>query len=434
MDFIQEVFSGNLSFLDGGMGTMLMRGEPFAGAPELLNLTQPQRLIDIHRAYLAAGASAIYANTFGANRYKLEGSGYTVAEVVAAGIANARKAADEFGAFVGLDIGSCGQLLAPAGPLSFDDAYEVFAEIVQASAGADFVVIETMSDLAEMRAAVLAARENTDLPVICSMTFTEGMKTFYGCDVRAMALSLEALGVDAVGINCSLGPEKILPIAAELAQHTRLPVFAKPNAGMPDAEGHHHLSPADFAALCAGYAEAGVAVLGGCCGTEPETIRLLKEKYAHLTPAARKYVGEGLCCNTASLVEFGGLQPETAPAPYDADAREALADEDVYGLLDCAIDLGEDAEMLLLCLDGSVSPALIDSLIPTLQSTALCPPLALACGDAAMVERFLRIYAGRAALFLSDDPSLHAIAARYGALVRHAAEIECPPLGLLLLN
>ena len=219
---------------------------PCCRLTELLNITDPEAIMRIHRMYVESGADIIYANTFGANRFKLAKSGHTVEEVVSAGIANAKKAAAGQ-ALVALDLGPIGQLLEPAGTLRFEDAYEVYRELVLAGKGADVIVIETMTDLYEVKAAVLAAKENSDKPVLVTMTFEENMRTFTGVSPECMVAVLEGLGADAIGVNCSLGPEELFPVLDRICALTTLPVIAKPNAGLPDpVTNEYNVGPEDF--------------------------------------------------------------------------------------------------------------------------------------------------------------------------------------------
>ena len=202
---------------DGAMGTMLQAaGMKMGETPEVLNITRPELLVSIAEQYFNAGSDVVYANTFGANRYKLEECGKSVEELVTAGIVNAKKARDAVkpDGLVALDVGPIGQLLEPTGVLSFEEAYDMYAEIVKAgaAAGADLVVFETMTDLLDVKAAVLAAKENSDLPIAATMTFEQNMRTFTGCSISAMALTLTGLGVDALGVNCSLGPKELEPV------------------------------------------------------------------------------------------------------------------------------------------------------------------------------------------------------------------------------
>lgn len=276
--------------LDGAMGTMLQAsGLKLGGIPEELNFSSPELIEDIHRKYIAAGARAVYANTFGANRYKLANSGHSVEETVKKGIEIARKAADGK-ALVVLDVGPIGRMLRPTGDLSVSEAYEMFKEIMIAGKDADYIAIETMTDLMEIKTALLAAKENTDLPVVCTMTFEKNLRTFTGCTVASMALTLGGMGVDAIGMNCSLGPKEALPICEELLKWSSVPVLIRPNAGLPDPKTNEYsVTPAEYADIIAQMADIGVKLFGGCCGTNPEFIsemakRLSGRKYSRNIP------------------------------------------------------------------------------------------------------------------------------------------------------
>ncbi|MBR4131408.1 MAG: homocysteine S-methyltransferase family protein, partial [Oscillospiraceae bacterium] len=268
------------------MGTMLQAaGLPVGMNPMLWNLTAPEKVAGVHRQYVEAGSQLLYTNTFGANRLKLEGEA-EVEEVVRAAIGAARLAAEGTDVKIALDIGPIGQLLEPLGTLGFDEAYDIFREIAVAGAeaGADLAVIETMSDLYEVKAAVLAIKENTDLPVWVTMTFEASGRTFLGVSVPAMALTLEGLGVEALGFNCSLGPKQLMPMVEELRRWTDLPLILKPNAGLPDPEtGAYTITPAEFAQEMREAAQLGVQYVGGCCGTNPAFIAALKQELAGLT-------------------------------------------------------------------------------------------------------------------------------------------------------
>lgn len=221
---------GHILF-DGAMGTMLQKsGLKLGGIPEELNFTNPQLIEDIHRSYIKAGAQAVYTNTFGANRFKLHDSKYSTAEVIRQAIAIARKACEGTNALVALDVGSLGRMLRPTGDLPVDEAYEAFKEVMLAGKDADFIAIETMTDLMEIKTALLAAKENTQLPVVCTMSFESNMRTFTGCSAAAMAITLSALGADAVGMNCSLGPREAMPIVDEILKWSAVPVIVRPNS------------------------------------------------------------------------------------------------------------------------------------------------------------------------------------------------------------
>ncbi len=275
MTFRELLSTDDFILLDGAMGTMLQAsGLKLGGIPEELNFTQPELIEDIHRQYIQAGAQAVYANTFGANRHKLSGSGYSVGEVVKKGIEIAKKAADGK-ALAALDVGSLGRMLRPTGDLPVDEAYDMFREIMTAGrdAGADFIVLETMTDLMEIKTALLAAKENTDLPVVCTMTFEKNLRTFTGCTVASMALTLGGMGADVIGMNCSLGPDEAMPICEELLKWSEVPVLIRPNAGLPDPKTNEYsITPSEYADIIARMADKGVKLFGGCCGTNPEFI------------------------------------------------------------------------------------------------------------------------------------------------------------------
>jgi 5-methyltetrahydrofolate--homocysteine methyltransferase len=266
--------------LDGAMGTELQAaGLPLGGVPEVWNLEHPDTVTAIHRRYIEAGSQVVYANTFGANRLKMAKTGHSVQELIGAAVANAREAVAQAGnpeAKVALDIGPIGRLLSPLGDLSFEEAYDIFAEEVRAGQNADMIVIETMSDLYEAKAAVLAAKENADVPVFLTMSFEANGRTFTGTDIDAMALTFSDMGIDGVGVNCSLGPAELLPMVKRLYTATKLPIVVKPNAGLPDpATNTYNVLPEEFGAIMRQMLPYGVRVVGGCCGTSPEYIREL---------------------------------------------------------------------------------------------------------------------------------------------------------------
>ena len=273
---VAEYIKHNRLFFDGAMGTMLQKSglEP-GGLPEVYNIEKPETVLEIHKEYVKAGADVITANTFQANELKLSDCGYSVEEIITAGVQLAKKSGAKFSA---LDIGPLGQLMEPRGTLSFDDAYEMFKRQLVAGekAGADIVLFETMSDLLEVKAGILAARENTNLPVFVTMTFQEDGRTFVGCDPKSVAVTLSGLGVDALGVNCSLGPKELLPTIDELIKYSRVPVMVQPNAGLPHIENDktvYNILAEDFSNFMKKIAEKGVSVIGGCCGTTPEFIK-----------------------------------------------------------------------------------------------------------------------------------------------------------------
>ncbi len=280
---IREDLKEKRLFFDGGMGTLLQKKGLKAGElPEIWNLEHPEEVIAIHQAYIEAGSNIILTNTFGANALKFHDETYSLQELTKSAVAHVREAirrsADGRKVYVALDVGPTGKLLKPMGDLEFEDAYKAFQEVIRygAEAGADLIHIETMSDTYEIKAAVLAAKENTELPVFVTAVFDERRKLLTGADVPAFVSLLEGLRVDALGINCGMGPEQMLPILEELQKYASIPIIVKPNAGLPkqqEGETIYDVDPKKFAQMMQKIAKRGAAVIGGCCGTTPEHIR-----------------------------------------------------------------------------------------------------------------------------------------------------------------
>lgn len=283
-----DILKDRLVFFDGAMGTMLQEAGLQAGeAPERLNIEKPELVMDIHKRYLEAGSDIITTNTFGANRLKLNNTSYSVKEAIVAGVAIARNSGKNH--YVALDIGPIGQILEPTGTLSFDKAYELFKEqiVIGTKAGVDLILIETMSDLYEMKAAILAAKENSNIPIFATMTFQENGRTLMGTDPKTMVFVLEALGVDVLGINCSLGPKDLSSIVDEVLKYSSTPVMVKPNAGLPyydKGKTIYNFGPKEFSQELVHMANKGVAIFGGCCGTNPDHIRYMIESLKNKTP------------------------------------------------------------------------------------------------------------------------------------------------------
>ena len=391
-------------FLDGGMGTELQkRGLRPGQMPELAALTMPETLTAIHRDYVRAGAQILNANTFGANPKKLARTGYSLEQVVSASIACARQAAAETGALVALDIGPLGELLAPAGTLAFEDACAQFAQIIRAgaAAGADLVMLETMTDLYELKAAILAAKENCALPVFTSMSFETRGRTFTGCTVESYAVTAAGLGADAVGINCSLGPAEILPFARRLCRSVPagMPVFVKPNAGLPDPDGSYRLDAAGFVEQMKEYQSIGISMVGGCCGTTPEYIQRLHDEFSGKTPAQKVPLRRSTLCTPVRFVEVDGITVvgERINPTGKKRLQEALRQGDTAYPCGQAVSQAEaGAEVLDVNagLPGIDEAAVLETLVRELQAVTDLP-LQLDSSDAAALERALRIYNGK---------------------------------------
>ena len=402
---IREVFDRKrFVFLDGGMGTQLQaRGLQPGQKPELAALEMPEVLTAIHTDYANAGADILLANTFGANAKKLTGCGHTVEEVVSASIACARKAAEPTGACVALDIGPLGELLVPAGTLAFEDAYNEFAQVIRAgaAAGANLVFLETMTDLYELKAAILAARENCDLPVFTSMSFESRGRTFTGCTVESYAVTAAGLGADAVGINCSLGPKEILPFAQRLCRSVPagVPVFVKPNAGLPKPDGSYNLDPDEFAAEMKEYAAIGVSMVGGCCGTTPAFIARLHETFSPLTPADKIPIRRSCLCTPVRFVEVNGITVvgERINPTGKKRLQQALRDGDsAYPCTQAVAQAEAGAQVLDVNagLPGIDEAATLEQLVKDLQAVTDLP-LQLDSSNPEALSRALRIYNGK---------------------------------------
>lgn len=414
-------------FLDGGMGTMLQSAGVETGhIPELLNINNPEAVMNIHRAYAECGSDIIYANTFGANRYKLSGCGYSVEEIVSAGIENARVAA-EGKALVALDIGPIGQLLEPSGTLKFEEAYDCYREIILAGSKADVIVIETMTDLYEVKAALLAAKENSDLPVLVTMTFEENMRTFTGVSPECMITVLEGLGADAVGVNCSLGPDELYPVVEKICSLTTLPVIAKPNAGLPDpVTNKFSVAPEEFAESAAKLAECGVKIFGGCCGTTPDHISSVIDMLADKEYSPKAVQKSAGVCSAVNYVDIS--QPRVIGERINPTGKkrfkEALLANDMDYILGQAVEqIHAGAEILdvNVGLPGIDEKAMMVASVKAIQG--ICDtPLQLDSTIPDVLEAGLRVYNGKPIVnsVNGEDESLDAIlplVKKYGAAV-----------------
>lgn len=421
----QDLTDKRIVLLDGAFGTQLQkRGLEGGELPERLNLTDPQMIYDIHREYVESGSDIIYTNTFGANRKKLK-DGDEVRALIKAGVEIAKKAAS--GRLVALDIGPSGALIEPLGSMTFDEAYELFKEqvIAGAEAGADLVVLETMSDLYELKAALLAVKENSDLPVMCSMTFDESGRTFTGCPVEAFALTASNF-CDAIGINCSLGPDQLLPIVKRLSQSTSLPLFVKANAGLPDSEMNYSVSAEEFCKTYEEFIKMGVSILGGCCGTTPEYIKglaRLREKYK---PVKRDFKYKTAVCSSTKVVYIDGVKVigERINPTGKKAMKQALMDKD-FGYI--ATQTLEQVEAGADILDVNAGLPQIDEtemltdMVRYIQGLTDAP-LQIDCSKPEAIERALRYYNGKPIVnsVNAEESSLTSIlplVAKYGASV-----------------
>ena len=432
---ITEFIKKNITLLDGGTGTLLQAaGLPMGELPERWNISHPNVIVKIHKDYYDAGSNIVCTNTFGANRLKF--SPEELENIVASAIKNAKIAKKESTSlqpkWVALDIGPTGKMLKPFGDLDFEEAVSVFADVVRLGVkyGVDLIIIETMSDSYETKAALLAAKENSSLPVFVSNAYGEDGKLLTGAAPAAMVAMLEGMRADAIGVNCSLGPKALLPVVSEYLKYSSVPVIVKPNAGLPsiiNGACEYSLSPSDFSHELGEMLSLGARIVGGCCGTTPEYISSVCElvKEASITPIQKKNIK--LVSSYSRAVVFGGspiligerINPTGKPRfkealknrDIDYVLREGVAEEDAGAhILDVNVGLPGIDEGEMLC-----------SVVKSLQ--AICPlPLQIDSSDPVAMEKALRIYNGKAMINSVNGKaesiaSVFPLAKKYGGVV-----------------
>lgn len=407
---IREELGKRLLFFDGGMGTLLQaKGLKPGELPETWNVNHAKEVVGIHQAYIEAGSDIILTNTFGANALKFHDGSHPLEEIVHAAVKNVREAIRCSGVkrkvYIALDIGPTGKLLKPMGDLGFDEAYETFRQVMSygEQAGVDLIHIETMSDTYELKAAVLAAKESTKLPVFATAIFDERKKLLTGADVPAVVSLLEGLRVDALGINCGLGPEQMLPVLEELLDYASVPVIVKPNAGLPKQRGDetfYDVRPEEFARTMGKIVEKGAAVIGGCCGTTPEHIRHMADycREIPVKPAEKKSFT--IVSSYGQAVIFGAdskIIGERINPTGKKKFRQALKDHDMDYILKEGILQEENGAHIL---DVNVGLPDIDETemmveaVTGLQSVTSLP-LQIDTVDIRAMEAALRIYNGK---------------------------------------
>ncbi|GEA29725.1 homocysteine S-methyltransferase family protein [Clostridium diolis] len=403
---IREYIRNNILIFDGAMGTMLQKkGLKLGENPEILNLKEPYIIEEIHREYISSGANVITTNTFGANELKLKLCDLVVEEAIDAAVNIAKKAKGNSETYIALDVGPIGDLLEPMGTLSFDRAYEIFKrQIIQGvKSGVDIILIETMTDLYELKAAVLAAKENSSLPIFCTMTFEENLRTFTGCTPEAMVLVLEGLGVDALGVNCSLGPKQLKPIVEEICSLSHIPVMVQPNAGLPTLsignETKYDVTKEEFADTLCGLIDIGVRVIGGCCGTSPEYIDELYKitRNKKLVSMEKEYYSA--VCTPSKVVRIDGVRiiGERINPTGKKLFKEALKNGDLDYILNQAVSQIEVGAHIL---DVNVGLPEIDEadmmhkVIREIQGI-MDTPLQIDSSDHKAIETGLRYYNGK---------------------------------------
>lgn len=425
---VRDYLKNNILLFDGAMGTMLQAaGLPAGGLPEIYNIEHPEIVREIHSAYVQAGSDVVTANTFQANELKLKDCGYAPEELIAAGVRLAKESGAKYTA---LDIGPLGQLMKPMGTLTFDEAYAMFKRQIAAgaAAGADILLFETMSDLLEVKAGVLAAKETCSLPVFVTMTYQEDGRTFVGCDPRSAALTLSGLGVDALGVNCSLGPKELAPVVGELLRYARVPVMVQPNAGLPKMQGGqtvYDVGPEEYGRFMAALAKQGAAVLGGCCGTTPAFIQTMaKTLPSRNRTACTPLAVTAVCSGTRTVVLDQGvtvigerinptgkklLKEKLRAQDFDYIIGEAISQsQNGADILDVNCGLPEIDEAATLCRAVEEVQAVVNL------------PLQIDSSSASAIEKAARIYNGKPIINSVNGKreSLDAIlpiAAKYGA-------------------
>ncbi len=408
---LKERLGKEVLYFDGGMGTLLQEKGLQAGElPEIWNLTHMEEVIEIHRDYFEAGSDIVLTNTFGANALKFQDSEYELEDIVTAAVIHVKEAAylgvhDDREVYTALDIGPTGKLLKPMGDLDFEDAYQAFAQVMRwgEAAGADLIHIETMSDTYEMKAAVLAAKEQTSLPVFATMIFDEKGRLLTGADVRSAMAMLEGLGVDALGINCGLGPEQMLPIFQEIVSHTSLHVIVKPNAGLPkqkDGAVYYDVTPKEFVRVMEKIVDGGAAVIGGCCGTTPGHIRNMTESFGrravkkvdHKEETVVSSYGAAVVLDDCPVVIGERINPTGKKR-----LKQALKEQDFDYILKEGIrqqELGAQILDVNVGLPDIDETAMMREAVSRLQSiTSL--PLQIDTVDPEALESAMRIYNGK---------------------------------------
>lgn len=431
---IREILSKQFIFFDGAMGTMLQSRGLIAGEiPETYNILHPEIIKEIHEKYIEAGSDIITTNTFGANELKLKDTNYSVEEIVikAVEIAKEAKKANS-GKYIALDIGPIGQMLEPIGVLKFERAYEIFKRQVEAGvkAGCDLILIETISDLYEAKAAVLAAKENSNLPVFCTMTFGEDGRTFTGTDPLTMITLLEGLGVDALGVNCSLGPKELIPIVEKILEYSSIPVIVQANAGLPRVEDEktiYDITPEEFAKHVKVIAQSGACILGGCCGTTDEYIKKVVENLKSLKPVKVNNKKFTAICSSSKTVILGKevkVIGERINPTGKKKFKEALKSNNIDYILTEAINQVESGADIL---DINVGLPEIDEkemMIRTIKEvqSILNVPLQIDSSDSKVIEAAARIYNGKSIINSVNGKEqvmkeIFPIAKKYGACI-----------------
>ncbi|MCQ2557602.1 MAG: homocysteine S-methyltransferase family protein [Oscillospiraceae bacterium] len=392
----------DVTLLDGAMGTMLQAaGLGLGDRPEVWGMQHPEVVQKIHSSYIQSGSHVIYSNTFCANAHKLAGTGFSVEEAVTANVKIAKAAAQSKPVRVALDIGPIGELMEPLGNLSFEEAYRIFAQMIcaGASAGADLVIFETFTDLYELKAGILAAAENCSLPIWATMSFEASGRTFAGTTVESAAMALNTLPVEAFGINCSLGPDEILPMLQKMRSWTNKPLIAKPNAGLPSPEtGEYAMKAPEFGRIMQQFADCGIYIMGGCCGTTPEYIAELT-RIPHAAAIEPQPLKSGICA-PGCPVSLDGVRVigERINPTGKKRFQQALRENDLDYIINQAVeqaDAGADILDINVGLPGIDEPAMMAQVVKAVQGMVSLP-LQIDSSVPEAIEAGLRVCSGKA--------------------------------------
>lgn len=387
--------------LDGAMGTSLLKLGLEPGYPgEFLNIEAPEKVVQVHKSYIEAGSSVIYANTFGISSRKLKDAPYTMEELLCAGVKNAKRARGNKAVKIALAMGSLGEMLEPVGDLSFEECYEAYREqvVIGVKEGVDLIVLETFTDLYELKAAILAVKENSDLPLMASMSFESNGRSFNGCLPESFAMTAESLGVDVLGINCSMGPDGIYPLIERISKMTELPLLVKANAGLPNQEGNYSMSRDKFVSEMIKISKLGVKYLGGCCGTDASYIQLLSKVLTdEICPERKMKPTVGLCSPTEMVTfdEFVTVGERINPAGRE-DLKSALRKNDYLPVVREAILQSDNCDILdvNLSVPGLDEAKLMTKIVKEIQGVVDLP-LQIDSSNPAVLEAGLRVVNGR---------------------------------------
>ncbi len=435
MDFLKEI-KNRILIYDGSKGFMLQTmGLKGGECPELWNVTHPEQVKEVYRQYKNAGADVIQTNTFQGNRLKLKEYSLDdrTHELNYEGVRLAREVMGRDG-YVSVSIGPIGKLLEPFGELTFEQAYDLYAEQVKAAdeAGADIINFETFTDLAEMRAAYLAARENCSLPIICSMSFEKNGRTLMGSDPYITALVLKSLGADVIGTNCSMGPSSMVEIVKNMASVGNVYISIKPNAGIPeviDGKTVYSETPESFSKIAPEFINAGARLIGGCCGTTPSFISAVKQAVANSEPVKVIVNCDKIISSDVKMLNLDKNKDYTIgkiDATQDQELSNELSQGNIDYITDLLMDINDDGCDALLINAGQAEKVVLVECIKNIQTYSKIPVIIEAAEPEAL-KNALRIYRGKAGVVIKNEGNMEqllAAAKKYGSTIIEKTDIK----------